>query len=163
MKSKLLFTTASLYYFLRLAIFRIVLIGVSMYLLFHFKENSILIGVLLLIALSFFLFAGQDVIEVYEDRFLYRSTSLLKRLTRNREFIISELAVISYDGSAKPKVEEGVAFVLLQFFVNNKINRFPIIYIEFKGGRLEKIDTDIYREDIAKAVSVISKQISRHR
>jgi hypothetical protein len=114
MKSKSLYSTYNFGIFLKAVVLKAICIGVIVYLIIHFNENPVLIGILIAMALIFFCISGTEYIVVYTDHFEIKSDALINVSKAKTTFSYQEIKGVS--GEPAPTTEEIITYALLRPF-----------------------------------------------
>ena len=162
MKSKSLYSTYNPGIFIKGVVLKAACIGAIVYLIIHFKENPVLIGIFITLVLIFFCISGTEYIVVYTDRFEIKSDALreISKISKVKiSFSYQEIEGVS--GAPAPKTEEVVTYALLKTFTRLRNTEGRKLYIQLKSGQELIYWIDIYSHDLTKAISVINSQLSK--
>lgn len=158
MKSKSLYSTYTFSLFLKAVVLKAICIGAIAYLIIHFNENPVVIGVFIALALFLFIISGTEYIIVYPDRFEIKSDALINISKAKTTFSYQEIEGVS--GEPAPTAEEIATYIILRSFIRMRSTEARKLYIQLKNGQELICWIDIYSQDLTKAISVINNQLS---
>ena len=159
MKSKSLYSTYTFGAFLNAVIVKAICIGAIAYLIIHFNENPVLIGILTVLALLLFIISGNEYIIVYHDRFEIKSDALINISKVKTTFSYQEIESVS--GEPAPTTGEIIPYTLLRPFTRLGKTEGRKLYIQLKNGKEVLFRIDIYSQGLSKAITVINNQLSK--
>ncbi len=151
-REKPIFKTFNPTLFYRILIFRIFCIFIIASAIINFNENQIVTSLAILIFSFLLIYIGNPSIIVYRDRFQYKLGSLFNLLNSVDTYYYNDLKSISVDGFftfTYDMLEDAIPHGIID------INPWNSIDIEFKDGKTKSIDTDIYIDDLRKALKFI--------
>jgi hypothetical protein len=159
MKSKSLYSTYTFSFFLRALVIKAICIGGIAYLIIHFDENPLLIGILITLALIFFSISGTEYLVVYTDHFEIKSDALINVSKAKTTFSYQEIEGVS--GEPSPTTEEVITYTLLRPFTRLRKTEGRKLYIQLKNEKEVLFWIDIYSQDLLNAITVINSQLSK--
>ena len=161
MKSKRIYSTYTFNLFLKTVVIKAICIGAIAYLIIHFNENPVVIGVFIAVALFLFIISGTEYIIVYPDRFEIKSDALINISKAKTTFSYQEIEGVS--GEPAPTTEEIITYTLLSPFTRLRKTEGRKLYIQLKNEKEVLLRIDIYSEALSKAITVINNQLSKKR
>ena len=159
MKSKSLYSTYTFGIFTKAVVIKAICVGAIAYLIIHFNENRIVVGIFIALALLLFSVSGTGYIIVYPDRFEIKSGALINTSKVKRSFTYQEIEVVS--GEPATSAQEVVTYALLKPFIKLRNTEGRKLYIKLKNGKEVLFWIDIYSQDLTKSISVINNQLSK--
>lgn len=157
MKSRSLYSTYTFGIFLKTVVIKAICIGAITYLMIHFNENPVVIGVFIALALFLFIFSGTEYIIVYPDQFEIKSDALINISKAKTTFSYQEIEGVS--GEPAPTTEEVATYIILKLFIRMRNTEGRKLYIKLKNGKELLCWLDIYSPDLSKAITVINNQL----
>jgi hypothetical protein len=157
MKSKSLYSTYTFSLFLKAVVMKATCIGAIAYLIIHFNENRVVVGIFIALALLLFIISGTEYIVVYPDRFEIKSDALINISKAKRSFAYQEINGVS--GEPAPTTEEIITYTLLRPFTRLRKTEGRKLYIQLKNGKEVLFWIDIYSQDLSKAITMINNQL----
>lgn len=159
MKSKSLYSTYTFSLFLKTVVIKAICIGAIAYLIIHFNENRIVVGIFIALALLLFIISGTEYIIVYPDWFEIKSDALINISKAKTTFSYQEIENVF--GEPAPTTQEVAAYIILSLFIKIRNTEGRKLYIKLKNGKELLCWLDIYSQDLSTAISVINNQLSK--
>jgi hypothetical protein len=159
MKSKPLYSTYSFSNFARSLALKIICIAAIIYLIIHFNENRVVIGVCIAFALLLLVASGTDYILIYPDHFEIRSDALINISRDKKSFNYREVALIT--GEPKPTASEAVAYILLRPFIKSGNTNSRKLFVQLKNGQELQYDLDISSQELLKVITMINSRLRK--
>ena len=158
--SKLVYRGSSDLDFLQSLLWRAVLIGVIVYLAFHFEENPpVIIGAGIL-CLFLLLISGNDDIIIYSDKVVQKDTSILGILVKSkgRVFPLKDLKGASFPDCKLPNLlEAGFILAVIAILPGRSSSRNQIrFYLDLKNGEHVTLHTDLSHKKVKEIVNTIN-------
>jgi hypothetical protein len=157
MKAKSLYSTYTFGIFLKALVIKALCIGAIAYLIIHFNENPVLIGIFIALTLLFFSISGTEYIIVYPDRFEIKSDALIYLSKVKSSFSYQEIEGVS--GEPAPTTQEIITYILLRPFTRLRKTEGRKLYIQLKNGKELLYWIDIYSQELSKVITIINDQI----
>lgn len=127
---------------------RTLLVGTIIYCGISFKENPIVIGVLLVFFVLLLLASGMDVVRIYPDRFEHVSTAILPLFCKTKTFYYARICHVEAEGPAS----------LMEQLLTGTL-KWNHLRITTADEEVFTITSYLYMESLTRAVKIINEKI----
>jgi hypothetical protein len=134
-------------------------ISIIIYCLFHFKENPIVISIIVLYLLYVVLLTGNNQVSVFPNRIEFVIDHPIKKLSFRRVFLFEDIDSIEVDLRLTKR-----GFILIEIMSSYLpgFSQWNTLKFKLKDGEEKTINTSVYKNGVIQALEAV-KQIAKNK